>query len=53
MPGFMRFRKIQKLLFSFLFSYHLPADPTDAGFETQSAENLLEQHVLPMLVTMA
>ena len=31
----------------FLFSQDLPADSTDAGFETQSANDLFEQYVLP------
>jgi len=34
-------------MLSFLFSYNLPANSADAGFQTQSADNLLEQHVLP------
>jgi hypothetical protein len=33
--------------FLFLFSQDLPADSTDAGFETQSANDLFEQYVLP------
>ena len=33
-------------LLLFLFSQDLPADSTDAGFETQSADNLFEQRVL-------
>jgi hypothetical protein len=31
----------------FLFSHDFPADSTDAGFETQSGNDLLEQHILP------
>jgi hypothetical protein len=34
-------------LLLFLFSQDLPADSTDAGFETQSANDLSEQYVLP------
>jgi hypothetical protein len=32
---------------SFLFGHDFPADSTDSGFETQSADNLLEQQILP------
>src|SRR5580693_2719402 len=31
----------------FLFRYDLPANSTDAGFQTQSTDNLLEKKVLP------
>jgi hypothetical protein len=35
------------LFMLFVFGKDLPANSTDAGFQTQSADNLLEHHVLP------
>jgi len=31
----------------FMFSHDLPADSADAGLQTQAADNLFEQQVLP------